>query len=415
MAIRPQRGIPVNTTTGRVVVEVSGAGGGGTSETDGQTFTPDTSAGTPVMGVVNPSDTATNGDVVVVAVDEDRNLKVNVVAGGAGGGAMTVADGADVTQGAIADAGVVTDANGTLSAKLRGIVIILLRAFQLGTPLRVDPTGSTAQPVTDGGSSLTIDAASLPLPTGASTAAKQPALGTAGTPSTDVISVQGVASGTVLPISGTVTANLAAGTNNIGDVDVLSLPALPAGTNNIGDVDVLSLPALPAGTNNIGDVDVLTLPALPAGNNNIGDVDAIQSGTWTVQPGNTPNSTPWLVTDTPATSGGLSKFHLVAAASTNATNVKASAGQVFCITAFNLNAAARYLKFHNTSGTPTAGSGVTDTFMIPGNTAGAGVVINIDKGIAFGTGIGISIVTGIADSDATAVAASEIVVNIYYK
>ena len=35
--------------------------------------------------------------------------------------------------------------------------------------------------------------------------------------------------------------------------------ALPAGTNNIGDVDVLSLPALPAGTNNIGDVDVLSL------------------------------------------------------------------------------------------------------------------------------------------------------------
>lgn len=55
---------------------------------------------------------------------------------------------------------------------------------------------------------------------------------------------------------------LPAGTNNIGDVDVLSLPALPAGTNNIGDVDVLSLPALPAGTNNIGDVDVLTLPSI---------------------------------------------------------------------------------------------------------------------------------------------------------
>jgi hypothetical protein len=37
--------------------------------------------------------------------------------------------------------------------------------------------------------------------------------------------------------------------------------ALPSGTNNIGDVDVLSLPALPAGSNNIGDVDVLTVPA----------------------------------------------------------------------------------------------------------------------------------------------------------
>ena len=47
---------------------------------------------------------------------------------------------------------------------------------------------------------------------------------------------------------------------------------LPAGTNNIGDVDVLTLPPLVAGTANIGDVDVLTLPALPAGANEIGRV-----------------------------------------------------------------------------------------------------------------------------------------------
>lgn len=37
--------------------------------------------------------------------------------------------------------------------------------------------------------------------------------------------------------------------------------ALPAGTNNIGDVDVLTLPSLPAGTNNIGDVDVASFAA----------------------------------------------------------------------------------------------------------------------------------------------------------
>jgi len=73
----------------------------------------------------------------------------------------------------------------------------------------------------------------------------------------------------------TVIGSLPAGTNNIGDVDVLSLPALPAGTNNIGDVDVLSLPALPAGTNNIGDVDVLTLPAIPTGTNIIGKVKLV--------------------------------------------------------------------------------------------------------------------------------------------
>lgn len=57
-------------------------------------------------------------------------------------------------------------------------------------------------------------------------------------------------SGVTQPVSGTVTANLAAGTNNIGDVDVLSLPAIPAGTNNIGDVDVLTMPAIVGGRTN---------------------------------------------------------------------------------------------------------------------------------------------------------------------
>lgn len=127
-------------------------------------------------------------------------------------------------------------------------------------------------------------------------------------------------------VIGQIQAPLPAGTNNIGDVDVVStvLPsnaatettlaaikdtagikkitdALPAGTNNIGDVDVLTLPAgtvaggssLPAGTNNIGDVDVLTLPAgtvaggssLPAGTNNIGDVDVLTLPAGTVAGG----------------------------------------------------------------------------------------------------------------------------------
>lgn len=44
-------------------------------------------------------------------------------------------------------------------------------------------------------------AASIPLPVGASTSAKQPALGTAGTPSADVLTVQGSASGTPIPAS----------------------------------------------------------------------------------------------------------------------------------------------------------------------------------------------------------------------
>jgi hypothetical protein len=74
-----------------------------------------------------------------------------------------------------------------------------------------------------------------------------------------------------LTVDGTVSVNtLPAGDNNIGDVDVLSLPALPAGTNAIGKL------AANSGVD-IGDVDVTSLPALPAGNNNIGDVDIASS------------------------------------------------------------------------------------------------------------------------------------------
>ena len=92
------------------------------------------------------------------------------------------------------------------------------------------------------------------------------------------------------PVSGTVTINaIPAGTNNIGDVDVLSLPSIPTGANVIGAVTqsgtwnigtlttITSLPALAAGTNNIGDVDVLTLPALVAGTALIGKVGIDQT------------------------------------------------------------------------------------------------------------------------------------------
>lgn len=84
--------------------------------------------------------------------------------------------------------------------------VISVQGVASMTPVKTDGSGVT-QPVS---------AASLPLPTGASTAAKQPALGTAGTPSADVISVQGVTSMTPLkvdgsgatqPVSGTTTAN----------------------------------------------------------------------------------------------------------------------------------------------------------------------------------------------------------------
>jgi hypothetical protein len=183
---------------------------------------------------------------------------------------MQVDDGADIALGATADAAVAAGLAGTVNAKLRrltadlGAVLNFIDGLEglLAGGLPAALTGSGALKVAN------ID----PIPAG-----------DANIGNVDVLT---------LP-AGTVAggASLPAGTNNIGDVDVLSLPALPAGANNIGDVDVLTLPAgtvagaasLPAGTNNIGDVDVLTLPAgtvagsasLPAGTNNIGDVDVL--------------------------------------------------------------------------------------------------------------------------------------------
>lgn len=110
-----------------------------------------------------------------------------------------------------------------------------------------------------------------------------------------------------------------------------------------------------------------------------------------------------------------SMYHLVAAATTNAVNIKASAGWVNHIQCSNINAAVRYLKFHNTAGTPTAGAGVVYTVPIPGSTAGG--IANLSFGqnpLYFSTGIGITVVTDVADAGTTAVAASEIHINIGY-
>lgn len=63
-----------------------------------------------------------------------------------------------------------------------------------------------------GGVAVPISAASLPLPSGAATAAKQPALGTAGTPSSDVLSMQGVSGGVAVKVDGSAVTQPVSGT-----------------------------------------------------------------------------------------------------------------------------------------------------------------------------------------------------------
>jgi hypothetical protein len=94
----------------------------------------------------------------------------------------------------------------------------------------------TTQPVSGtvtanaGTGTFAISASALPLPTGASTAAKQPALGTAGTASTDVITVQGIASMTSLKVDGSGVTQPVSGTVTAAQATAASLNATVVGT-----------------------------------------------------------------------------------------------------------------------------------------------------------------------------------------
>jgi hypothetical protein len=113
-----------------------------------------------------------------------------------------------------------------------------------------------------------------------------------------------------------------------------------------------------------------------------------------------------------ATTEGLAISHLVSAATTNATSVKASAGKLYGWYIYNSNAAARKVAFHNTAGTPTAGASVSFAIVIPPSSAAN---VEFTNGIAFATGIAFTTVTDLTDAGTTAVAASDLIINIFYK
>ena len=190
--------------------------------------------------------------------------------------------------------------------------------------------------------------------------------------------------------------------------------------------------------------------------------NAVQSGTWTVQPGNTANTTSWKVqlydgtTNLPilagssgapaasapalavsvrdanangqttmnasapvaiasdqtviikgtTTSSGLTNSRVVSAATTNATSLKASAGNVFSIRVFNVAAYDVYLKLYNKASAPTVGTD-TPIWTIPLKT-GTGYSEHFHLGLNFSTGIAYAITKLQADTDTTAVAASDV-------
>lgn len=119
------------------------------------------------------------------------------------------------------------------------------------------------------------------------------------------------------------------------------------------------------------------------------------------------------VVDAPSTAGLLSTARVAAAASTNATNVKNAAGQVYGYALYNGNAAARFVKFYNKASAPTVGTDTPVlTIILP---AGGGANVEWSKGIPFATGISYAITGAVADSDTTAVSANDVHGIILYK
>jgi hypothetical protein len=230
----------------------------------------------------------------------------------------------------------------------------------------------TAVPASQSGTwNITNVSGTVSLPTGAATAAKQPALGTAGSASADVITVQGVASMTALKVDNSAVTQ----PTNVTQINSSTIGTVIAGVQKVGIADTSGNPILTptvatnsAGTgflpvtnmavfddasptsiteNQFGNlrmsanrnlygtirdaagnerganvnasnemlVALSSVPSHAVTNAGTFAVQAAQSGTWTVQPGNTANTTAWLV--------GGNKTNNNAAPSTNNLGVLA--------------------------------------------------------------------------------------------
>jgi hypothetical protein len=249
-----------------------------------------TSAKQPALGTAG----AASADVISVqgvasmtAVKTDGSAVTQPVSG-----TVTATLGATTNAGATAKTSDYDTGAGTDTVTSFGIALPASGgAVQGGTstnPVRTDPTGTTTQPVSGtvtanaGSGTLAVSAASLPLPTGASTSAKQPALGTAGAASADVLSVQGVASMTALKVDGSaVTQPVSlAGTQSVNQAQVAGTATdTNSGVKGAGTQRIVIATDQPALTNALkvdpsavtSPVSLASLPALrPAATSSAG-------------------------------------------------------------------------------------------------------------------------------------------------
>lgn len=105
---------------------------------------------------------------------------------------------------------------------------------------------------------------------------------------------------------------------------------------------------------------------------------------------------------------GQIRARVAAAASTNATLLKASSGAISSIVLMNTSAAQKFVKFYDLAVAPTVGtSTVAFTVIVPIAAAGP-INVTFPRGLRFATGIAYAITNLVADSDTTAVTANDV-------
>lgn len=258
---------------------------------------------------------------------------------------------------------------------------------------------------TSGNLKVNIVAGSGSVPTGA-----------AGTPSTSVVTVQGIAGATPQPVSidhttpGTTDAVVAAGNVasaaadsgnpvKIGGVYNSTSPSLTTGQRGDLQLDVKGHVKAQLFDNNDSATALGTNHAPSDGYSN----SLAQAASVIVWP-HLYNGTTWDRMGKPISASTVRL--LSAAATTNATVVKASAGQLFMIEGQNAKASAIYLKLYAKATAPTCG---TDTPLVTLYlAASAHFTFSFPTPLYFATGIGFCITGAAADADTTALAAGDV-------
>lgn len=327
-------------------------------------------------------------------ITQDTTGVLCTSAGGGGGGAVTIANGADVTQGAIADTAY-TGTAATSQAYLRAIADAAIatgaadvnqtqvNGVAVSTGSGVLGTGTQRVVLATDQPAVAVTVASVPLPTGAATSALQDDAYAPITPAT-ATAISSILLGAEYRSTLPTWTNTQQGALQVGTRGSLNTTLFGADSAQsiVGLSDNANGVASNSGARNLGVMARETIF----------------------------NGTSWDRVEKASVVGRLP----TSAATTNATSLEASSGTILNITAMNTTAAVIYLKLYNKATAPTVGTDVP-VLTLPLPVSNALAVVNFTTGLYFTTGIAYALTTGAADADTGAVGAGAAVgLNIAY-